>query len=541
MRYFEYLRLEREPFSISPDPDFFYESEQHEQCLDQLETAITLRRGLNIVVGDVGTGKTLVCRMLAQRLSRIPDVCVHLVSDPYFESGKDFLQTLARLFGVPDRRMSATPRVLKEAIRDVLATKAAEQKSVNVLIIDEGQKISREHIEIVREILNFETESEKLLQVVIFAQNEFEDVLALYENLADRANLIYRLKPLGRVDTKRLIVKRLRVAGKKSTESCIFTSGAVWAVYFATRGYPRKIVRLCHQVLLAMIAKNKTRATWSLVRSVASPQSHRRRRSLWSGTAILFCIAALLYGSEAKTALERMITTWFPGALPVEMSELNQENVRKTSLVSSENVVGEDVEEHQVGEKNQNKSLDTHAPAQRIREEVSDNTSRQEPAAGPPPPGLLGRVRLEPGWRVERMARQVYGKSGHQILDIVAQANPDIYDLGLVGAGQTLVFPAIVSAPPPYGMVLLVIGQADTLADAFAVLAQKPDTWPDLRLFVYYHPSEGLVIDIALRVLYYSPVEAGRAVRNLPLELSKRVVVIDSFLPQSTFYSEIEQ
>ncbi|WP_051261500.1 ExeA family protein [Desulfovibrio inopinatus] len=536
MKYFEYLRLQREPFSISPDPDFFYESEQHEQCLDQLEAAITLRRGLNIVVGDVGTGKTLVCRMLMQRLSHTTGVNVHLVSDPYFESGKDFLQTLASLFGVSERRLSSTPRVLKEAIRDILEMKAVEQHKINVLIIDEGQKISREHIEILREILNFETESEKLLQMVIFAQNEFEDVLALYENLADRANLIYRLKPLGVGDTKRLILKRLRVAGKKSTESAIFTSSAVWAVYWSTGGYPRKIIRLCHQVLLAMIARNKTRATWRLVRSVAAPRSSRGKQLIWGGIVVSLAVAAVMYGPQTKQFVQHMMARWFPDPVAVatggetETMSLSAQGPSKTEDIPGETAtIASD----------QSSARSLHQSEINGSEAVQNNLQASLDATGPPPPGLLGRVRIEPGWVVEKMARQIYGRSDHQILDIVAQANPDIYDLGLVGAGQTIVFPAIVASPPPYGSVLLVIGQVESLPDAFAVLAQKPDDWPNLRLFVYYHPTEGLVIDIVVYKVFFSPVEAARAVTELPVELSERVVVVDSFLPQSTFYSEL--
>jgi len=100
MDYFEILNLIKEPFSNSPDPDFFFESNQHVGCLHKLELAIRMRRGLNTVIGEVGTGKTTLCRQLIRRFENDEKTRAHLILDPYFSNEKEFLKYVAALFHI---------------------------------------------------------------------------------------------------------------------------------------------------------------------------------------------------------------------------------------------------------------------------------------------------------------------------------------------------------------------------------------------------------------------------------------------------------
>ena len=95
MDYFSILNLSKEPFSNSPDPDYFFQSRQHVGCLQKLELSLRLKRGLNIVIGDVGTGKTTLCRQLLRRFAKDENVATHLILDPYFSSPLEFLKTVA--------------------------------------------------------------------------------------------------------------------------------------------------------------------------------------------------------------------------------------------------------------------------------------------------------------------------------------------------------------------------------------------------------------------------------------------------------------
>ena len=171
MDYFSILNLNREPFSNSPDPDYFYHSRQHLDCLQKLELSLHLRRGLNVIIGEVGTGKTTLCRQLIRRFAQHKEMETHLILDPLFKDGADFLSAVTQLLSGKGPAEGTTDWQVKEFIKHSLFRKGVDQKKTTVLIIDEGQKIPVFCLELLREFLNYETNEYKLLQIVIFAQN----------------------------------------------------------------------------------------------------------------------------------------------------------------------------------------------------------------------------------------------------------------------------------------------------------------------------------------------------------------------------------
>ena len=295
MSYFEILNLDREPFSNSPEPEFFFEAPQHVNCLQQLEISIRLRRGLNVVIGDVGTGKTTLSRMLIRKLHGDDAVEFHLLMDPDFGGPIQFLAGVARMMGAVESAHGLTEWQLKEAIKQYLFRRGIDEDKVVVLIIDEGQKLPGFCIEILREFLNYETNRFKLLQIVIFAQSEFNATLERRENFADRMNVCLRLKPLDFTQMRRRIEHRIAQASQAGHEPVEFSLPALAAIYRATGGVPRKVVMLCHQVILAMIVRNRSRAGWLLVQSCLRNRAslRRKRRAIgWGVAAVL--VAALL-------------------------------------------------------------------------------------------------------------------------------------------------------------------------------------------------------------------------------------------------------
>ena len=161
---------------------FFYQSSQHLGCLQKLELAIRLHRGLNVVMGNVGTGKTTLCRELLIRFAQSEEdrneVEIHLLLDPAIGTPREFLAAVATAFGISAEIGTAESEwQLKEGIKHYLFQKGVDEKKTVVLIIDEGQKLPDFGLEILREFLNYETNEAKLLQIVIFAQNEFEEML----------------------------------------------------------------------------------------------------------------------------------------------------------------------------------------------------------------------------------------------------------------------------------------------------------------------------------------------------------------------------
>ncbi len=294
MSYHLALGLEREPFSNSPDPDLLYRAKSHLECLQHMEIAVRLRRGLNVVLGEVGTGKTTLGRELVRILGADPDIEVHFLDDPYHASPVEFLEALCRLFAIDPAPLGRDAGLLREALKSGLLARSADGRRIVALIVDEGQKITPECLELLRELLNFETNTHKLLQIVMFAQTEFEDVLAARPNLDDRVNFRYRLLPLDRRQTRRMIETRLTLCAPNGQAPAIFTPLAMRRIHRLTRGYPRKIVRLCHLSMLLAVGYGKARIGWGLV--------GRAARDARSGPGLWLRRAALAGGFAAAVA-----------------------------------------------------------------------------------------------------------------------------------------------------------------------------------------------------------------------------------------------
>ncbi|MCK9362492.1 MAG: AAA family ATPase [Syntrophales bacterium] len=290
MDYFKILNLNREPFSNSPDPGLFFQSPGQLTCLQQLELSIRLRRGLNVVIGEVGTGKSTLCRQLIIRLSESEgeqrEIETSLIMDPAISTPREFLSVVSVCFGLKPPLKMASEWQIKEKIKETIYQKGVEEKKIIVLIIDEGQKIPVFALEILREFLNYETNESKLLQIVIFAQNEFKEIMYDHKNFLDRVNGYYMLTPLNFRETKGMIEFRLQQAAHPAQVPKLFTKPSYWAIYGATGGYPRRIVTLCHHLLLAMIIKNRIKVNWFLVRvTVGRDLPENTVKGVWTKTS----------------------------------------------------------------------------------------------------------------------------------------------------------------------------------------------------------------------------------------------------------------
>lgn len=270
MSYYRVLGLTKEPFSSSPDPNFFFRSMSHVQALNRLEIAIRLKRGLSLILGEVGTGKTTLARTLLHRFQHEPQVLFHIILDPSYESEYQFLQHLCRMFGVRPTLKSTLG--CREAIEHYVFQQAGTEGRTVVLVVDEGQKLSLAMLETLRVLLNYETNEFKLLQVVIFGQMELMPRVKRIRNFIDRAVLKYIINPLNEQETAELIRFRLEQAGLAEGRM-LFSSEAIRAIYRLTQGYPRKISMLCHDILETVVMREQPMAERALIEELRFDES----------------------------------------------------------------------------------------------------------------------------------------------------------------------------------------------------------------------------------------------------------------------------
>lgn len=277
MSYFRILGFEKEPFSTSPDPEFLYLAQGHQATLTNVLIELRLKRGLSVVLGDVGTGKTTLSRKLIQALRERGDFIVHYLLDPCFQNEHEFLYSLVRNFsinvdqynGFKAETSRASVMDLKEAVEKFLYEKTIIGNKTVVLIIDEAQKLDEASIEMLRVILNYETNDSKLLQLVCFGQLELHSRIMKIPNFMDRISFKYTLNPLSLIETKEMIQFRIKQA-EYCSGSRLFQDDAIEMIHKISHGYPRKITMLCHRALKQLVMKRKWAVDEELVREIVA-------------------------------------------------------------------------------------------------------------------------------------------------------------------------------------------------------------------------------------------------------------------------------
>lgn len=242
--YLEHFNLERNPFSLTPDPRFLFLTPKHREALAGLLFAVTARKGFLVLIGEAGTGKTTLVRKLLQS---IPSTCAHfsVIVNPAL-SAAEFLEYLLIDFGVTEIPQSKAARlfVLKK-----LLLKAYREGRTSVLVVDEAHLLTPDLIEEVRLLSNFETSEEKLLQIILAGQEELTQLLdvASMRQLKQRIAVRLNLDPLEAQDVKRYIESRWTRAGGR--EAMPFSESAIALIAESSKGTPRVINVICDAAL----------------------------------------------------------------------------------------------------------------------------------------------------------------------------------------------------------------------------------------------------------------------------------------------------
>lgn len=273
MSYFKVLGLQKEPFSTSPDPSLFYLSQEHRTALYRLRISLKLKRGMSLILGDVGAGKTTLSRRLAQILHEDPKVHTQFILNPLFEDEKDFLREICVRFGIPLTTDNDKASTYFKEIENFLFRKGVAEARTVVLLIDEAQKLSDACLEALRGLLNYETNEYKILQLILVSQLEIVPRLSAMKNFWDRISLKSLLHPFNLEEMREMIAFRLRQSGYCSPVQ-LFTAEATQVIHRYTLGQPRRVTELCHDCLEYLVMYNKNYVDRELVESLIERESN---------------------------------------------------------------------------------------------------------------------------------------------------------------------------------------------------------------------------------------------------------------------------
>ncbi len=259
--YLDYYGLTEPPFDITPNPRFLFYSAKHREAFNHLLYGIRERKGFVQLTGEVGAGKTTLCRAMLEQLDG--HFATALILNPVM-SPDELMKAIAMEYGLP---VNGLDRLDTIGVINQFLLQQVERGEDTVLIIDEAQDLTDELLEQVRLLSNLETDNRKLLQIVLMGQPELRDRLnnPRLRQLRQRITVRYHLPPLNRYEVNNYIQHRLEVAGAKGAP--YFTQPALWRVFRYSQGIPRLLNAICDKALLAGFVSQKEKIDFRMVGS----------------------------------------------------------------------------------------------------------------------------------------------------------------------------------------------------------------------------------------------------------------------------------
>jgi general secretion pathway protein A len=292
--YTQFFGFRERPFKLVPNPDYLFLGRTHEEALAHLRYAVNEGDGFVEIIGEIGTGKTMLCRTFLEGLGS--DVESAYIFNPRMDA-LDLLKAINDEFGIPGAHDSV--KALIDELNAFLIEKKAAGKKV-ILVIDEAQNLSRDVLEQIRLLSNLETTKDKLLQIVLAGQPELGVMLNSYalRQLGQRISLSCRLAPLSYAETKAYIAHRVHVAAQKPM--ALFSRPALGRIYQFSGGIPRLINMACDRSLLAAFSRNRLKVSGAIaksaIRELAGRGEIRRKtpakraaRLITASVAMVFC------------------------------------------------------------------------------------------------------------------------------------------------------------------------------------------------------------------------------------------------------------
>jgi len=292
--YQDHFGIRENPFSILPDPHYLFMSQRHQEALAHLLYGISESGGFVLLTGEVGTGKTTICRALIEQLPANADLA--LILNPKLTEA-ELMAAICDEMRIPYPLGTSSLKDFFDLMNKHLLEAHARGRSP-VLMIDEAQTLSSQVLELIRLLTNLETADKKLLQIILVGQPELNHILSQVDQrqTAQRITARYHLMPLSLLDCRHYITHRLKVAGLNER---VFSPSAITSIYKAARGIPRLINSICDRALLAAYVEGHKQVTGKLARAatqeVLGTQGVPSGASVWGTLGLVLFVLGLIF------------------------------------------------------------------------------------------------------------------------------------------------------------------------------------------------------------------------------------------------------
>jgi general secretion pathway protein A len=428
--YLKYYGLKKQPFHITPDPEFLYLSPSHKEAMSAIIYGIAQKKGFVAIIGAVGVGKTTILRSYLEKAERKHLKLVY-VFNPQL-TFKELIKTIYQELGLEAGRIG-----ILEMINRLNETLIEEYKQGNtvVLIIDEAQNMPIDTLESLRMLSNLETSKDKLIQIVLVGQPEFKATLDLDRLRQLKQRLVIRstIQTLTKTESLEYLKFRLKMAG--GYPGSVFSAPALKQIINKAHGIPRTLNILADNALITGFGYQQTPVTAKIVREIIRDLDGRERSSFahrWVSAALFLSLLVLMvgFGWAYRTTLFHKMEILF---------SLSQDEPAQPKLPK--------VKTKTLPEAN-HKAL-PEANVQRTQPEEPSQTKTRQPLTISNREALPKEKTVVRGDTLTKLADEVYGKSDSEVLGLVRDKNPQISDPNLIHEGSIIMFPDLPKQGTP--------------------------------------------------------------------------------------------
>ena len=419
--YHAFYHLKKEPFHITPDPEFLFLSPSHKEALGSIIYGVKNRKGFVVITGEVGVGKTTILRSYLIKVDK-PKVRVIYIFNANL-SFKSLLNTIYKELGI-----DAKTDDMVEMLNDLYLILMEEYKLGNtvLLIIDEAQNMPIKTLENLRMLSNLETSKDKLLQIVLIGQSELEKILDRYELRQLRQRIAIRSTIIPFTKKESLAYIQHRLAKVAVNESQVFTQGALKSIVKGAKGIPRNLNVLCDNALITGFGYKIKPVNSKVVKEVIADFNGKEKPSLLKWFIPLIALLIFIVGLFLINPYKGLISS------KVENSDLSQ--TKELKPIKDE--VKPPIDKPDISQ--------TETQSIPVKEEVKSTASERKIIPVPSKTSSPVISTVKKGDTLYKLTREAYGYADDKLVALVKQNNPWIKDINNIPVGGEIIFPKVV-------------------------------------------------------------------------------------------------